>query len=404
MSADAASGRPVLLVLSSTYPRWSGDHEPGFVHELARRLTTTFDVVAVVPRAPGASDREMLDGVTVIRYGYAPRRFETLVNDGGIVTNLKRHPWKWLLVAPFCLGQAWRASRTIAHERPAVVHAHWLLPQGIVAATLRVVSRRMPPFVVTSHGADLFALRGRLFGMLRKWVVERAAALTVVSEAMRTALKATGAHARITVQPMGTDLRERFAPDPTVPRARDEILFVGRLVEKKGLRHLIDALPKIREQHPRAHLTIAGFGPEESALRARVAELGLGDCVVFLGAVAQVRLPALYCRAAVFVAPFVTAKSGDQEGFGLVLVEALGCGCPIVASELPATRDVLAGVAGAIAVAPGEPDALARAVSEVLSNTAEYAQRAAADRESLIERFDWTTVAARYAATLRSVA
>jgi glycosyltransferase involved in cell wall biosynthesis len=404
MRPSAASDKPVLLVLSSTYPRWSGDHEPGFVHELSRRLTATFDVIALVPRAPGAADREVLDGVAVIRYGYAPRRFETLVNDGGIVTNLRRQPWKWLLVAPFCLGQAWRAFRTIARERPAVVHAHWLLPQGIVAAALRAASRRVPPVVVTSHGADLFALRGRFFGALRKWVVERAAALTVVSEAMRAALEATGAHARITVQPMGIDLRERFAPDSAVTRSRDELLFVGRLVEKKGLRHLIDALPKIRERHPRAALTVAGFGPEEPALRARVCELGLEESVMFLGAVPQARLPDLYRRAAVFVAPFVAAKSGDQEGFGLVLVEALGCGCPVVASALPATRDVLSGLAGAIAVEAGDTDALTDAVDAVLSNAEAYAARALSDRDSLVARFDWTTVADGYVATLRSVA
>ncbi|HEX5122734.1 MAG TPA: glycosyltransferase [Rhodanobacteraceae bacterium] len=404
MREGAASKRPVLLVLSSTYPRWSGDHEPGFVHELARRLTSTFDVIAVVPRAPGAVDREVLDGVAVVRYGYAPRRFETLVNDGGIVTNLKRHRWKWLLVAPFCLGQAWHAFGAIARERPAVIHAHWLLPQGIVAAALRVLSKRTPPFVVTSHGADLFALRGRLFGALRKWVVERAAALTVVSEAMRSALESTGARAKITVQPMGIDLRERFAPDPATARSRDELLFVGRLVEKKGLRHLIDALPKIRERHPGATLTVAGFGPEEAALRARVGELDLGACVTFLGAVPQAQLPELYRRAAVFVAPFVTAKSGDQEGFGLVLVEALGCGCPVVASALPATRDVLSGLAGAIAVEPGNTDALADAVGTILAGAHAYAERAASDRDSLIARFDWSTVADGYAATLRSVA
>ena len=78
--------RPVLLVLASTYPRWADDHEPGFVHELARRLTDRFRVLALVPHSPGSSTRETLDGVEVIRYRYAPGRLETLVNDGGIVT------------------------------------------------------------------------------------------------------------------------------------------------------------------------------------------------------------------------------------------------------------------------------------------------------------------------------
>ena len=80
-------------------------------------------------------------------------------------------------------------------------------------------------------------------------------------------------------------------------------LFVGRLVGKKGLRHLIDAMPAITRAHPGAFLSIVGFGPEEAACREQVARLGLQDSVKFLGGVPQSELPALYRRAAVFVAP-----------------------------------------------------------------------------------------------------
>lgn len=402
---ETARKRPVLLVLSSTYPRWSGDHEPGFVHELARRLTDRFEVIALVPCSPGAARREVLDGVRVERYRYAPRRFETLVNHGGVVTNLKRHRWKWLLVAPFCAGQLWSAMRIIRQTSPIAIHAHWLMPQGLVAALLRLLWNRTPPFVATSHGADLFALRGRLFGAIRRFVVDRAAALTVVSKAMRDELAAFDLDVgKVSVQPMGIDLRDRFTPDPAVARSQDEILFVGRLVEKKGLRHLLDAMPAILAAHPHARLTVAGFGPEESALRAQADALGIGPHLDFLGAVPQASLPALYRRATVFAAPFVRAKSGDQEGFGLVLVEALGCGCPVVASELPATVDVMSGLRGAIAVCSGDADALARTIGDMLSRADEFSTRAADDRAQLVKRFDWETVSDRYADTLAGVA
>src|SRR5690606_35495391 len=92
------------LVLASTYPRWRGDPEPGFVHELARRLADEFDVSVVCPHALGAHVRESMDGVEVHRFRYAPTRFETLVNKGGITTNLRRSPWKYLLVLPFLIG------------------------------------------------------------------------------------------------------------------------------------------------------------------------------------------------------------------------------------------------------------------------------------------------------------
>ena len=116
--------KPTLLVLTSTYPRWSGDPEPGFVHELARRLTDRFQVIVLGPHAPGAKTHEVLDDVEVIRYRYAPERLETLVNDGGIVTNLRLARWKLLLVPGFVLTQAWRAWRLIRTRNIDVIHAH----------------------------------------------------------------------------------------------------------------------------------------------------------------------------------------------------------------------------------------------------------------------------------------
>src|SRR5690348_10519653 len=196
--------RPTLVVLASTYPRWSGDAEPGFVHELAKRLTDRFQVIALVPSAPGAAKREILDGVEVIRYRYAPMRFETLVNDGGIVNNLRRNRWKIFLVPTFVLAQAWRTWRLLRSRKVDVIHAHWLLPQGLIAALLGKLSRRAPPFLVTSHGADLFSLHGKGLNALKRFVARRAASVTVVSAAMRNELARIDVDtSTVDVQPMG---------------------------------------------------------------------------------------------------------------------------------------------------------------------------------------------------------
>ena len=395
--------KPVLLVLTSTYPRWKGDHEPGFVHELSRRLADDFKVIALGPSAPGAKPRETLDGVAVVRYRYAPRRMETLVNDGGIVTNLRRHRWKVLLLPGFVMALAWRAWRLQRTERVDVIHAHWLIPQGSIAALLGKLSRRPVPYLVTSHGADLFALKGRMLAALKRTVVRNAAAVTVVSHAMRDALARLGAEVdRVRVQPMGVDLATRFVPDPSTPRSRDEILFVGRLVEKKGLRHLIDAMPAILERHPSARLSVVGFGPEEAERKSQVERLGLQSKVLFAGALSQSDLPERYRSAAVFVAPFVEAASGDQEGLGLVAVEAIGSGCPIVISDLPATRDVLPESAGCKRVAPGDSVALADAVLDVLAHPQIHLRGIERCREQALQRFDWQAVSQAYAGILRA--
>lgn len=398
----AETRKPTLLVLTSTYPRWAGDPEPGFVHELSRRLTDRFRVIVVGPHAAGAETAEVLDGVEVLRYRYAPERLATLVNDGGIVVNLRRNRWKYFLVPGFVLAQAWRAWRLIRTEKVDVVHAHWLVPQGLVAAMLRCLPGLGVPFVVTSHGADLFALQGRWVHRIKRFVIRSSSTITVVSQAMRDRMReiAPGA-GHVRVQPMGVDLQERFVPDPETPRSEDELLFVGRLVEKKGLRHLLDVMPMLIARRPGTRLRIAGFGPEASLLKEHVKVLGISEHVEFLGAVSQAELPYLYRRAALFVAPFVQAGSGDQEGLGLVLVEAAGCGCPVLAGDVPAVRDVLGAVGNNI-VDPRKQEVLLKAILHVLQDPARARAQAMALRDSVINRFNWLNVADGYAQVLEA--
>lgn len=268
---------------------------------------------------------------------------------------------------------------------------------------LSKLSRRHLPVAVTSHGADLFALQGAVLNALKRWVVLKASSITVVSEAMRAELLRLGAPVdSVEVQPMGVDLAGRFTPDPAVHRSHDEILFVGRLVEKKGLRYLIDAMPAILKTHASARLTVVGFGPEEAARRAQVDRLGLQDKIRFVGATPQADLPARYQQAAVFVAPFVEASTGDQEGLGLVSVEAAGCGCPVIMSDLPATRGVLPKGAGCVRVAPSDSAALAEAVTDVLAHREVHLRGVDVHREPAIKRFDWVVVSQRYVHILES--
>ena len=393
--------KPRLLVVTSTYPRWLHDSEPAFVHELSKRLVEHFEVTVVCPAARSAACREILDGVQVRRFRYAPDRFQTLVNDGGMVTNLKRNPWKWALLPGFLVAQFLAVWRQVRRVRPHVVHAHWLVPQGLILALLCVVDRSAPPFIVTSHGADLYALRGRPWIWMKRFVGRRAAALAVVSSGMRDELSTQRVDcSEVIVEPMGVDLQGLFSPDAQVQRSRHELLFVGRLVEKKGLKFLIDALPAILEKEPLAHLTIAGFGPQREELETQAFKRGVSEHVSFLGAVSQSDLPRLYRRAAIFVAPFVQAKGGDQEGLGLVMIEAMGCGCPVIAGGLPAIRDVIPNQNVGRIVPPASVEPLVSAVCELLGDEAARDRIAINARSWAMERFDWSRAEKGYASIL----
>jgi glycosyltransferase involved in cell wall biosynthesis len=391
--------KPTLLVLASTYPRWRNDPEPGFVHELCRRLARSFNVIALVPDAPGADPSGVLDGVDVVRYRYAPRPWQTLVNNGGIATNLQRAAWKWMLVPAFVGAQYLAARRLLKARRIDVIHAHWLLPQGLIARSLSRSAR--VPYVVTSHGGDLFGLRGRLLAALKRRVAGSAAAMTVVSSAMRTEAQRLGLRPPVLqVVPMGVDLRERFVVDPDVPRASDSLLFVGRLVPKKGLRHLLDAMPAVLERRPGAVLDLAGFGPEEQALRAQAERLGIATSVRFLGAMPQHELPALYRSASLFVAPFIRDESGNQEGLPVVLMEAIGCGCPVIVGDVAGVQDLLGDAGRELSVKSGDTDALAAAIIDALEHPTQARERASMIRARAVDLIDWELIAQRYAALI----
>jgi glycosyltransferase involved in cell wall biosynthesis len=401
MAEAGVAARPKLLVLASTYPRFAEDPEPGFVHELSRRLTQWFNVIALVPSAPGARAHEVLDGVEVIRYRYAPSGFETLVNNGGIPANLRRHPWKWALVPGFLAAQLLIACRLLRTRNIQVIHAHWLIPQGLVAALL---SRRHPPVLVTCHGADVFGFNGTA-SAAKRFAARRAAAIATVSSAMRDKLATSGVpRTRISVLPMGADLAARFTAEDGPFRSKHELLFVGRLVPKKGVHHLIAALPSIAARQPLVRLRIAGFGPEENAIRQLAAKLGVLHRIIFAGAVPNAQLPELYRRAALLVAPFVEDKRGEQDGLPVVLIEALGCGCPVIAGDVAGTAELFDSERDTVCVDATDIAALSGRIVTALEQPERCAQVARRLAAQIRQRYDWQAVAQSYADQLLALA
>lgn len=394
MINNPAEGRPRLLVLTSTFPRWGGDTEPGFVHELCRQLSASHEVTVLAPHAAGAKLQESLGDVRVVRFRYGPERWEKLAYNGGIMANLRRNPLLYLMLPPFFLGQLLALLSLMRRNRPAAVHAHWIVPQGIILAAASALNRARPRMVCTAHGSDVSALRGGFWRRLRRWVALRCDRIVAVSEALKAQLASEGCPAeRVEVIPMGTDLRGLFVPDGS-PRNAAEMLFVGRLVAVKGVDTLIRALPEVLAGRPDATLTVVGGGPERERLAELARRLDVASRVTFVGPAPHAELAKYYRRAALLVLP------SREEGFGLVLIEALGCGCPVAASDLPAIRGILGeGRSGRLFRAEDAAD-LARVVCEMLANPAEGDDMARRGRNDAIARYDWQVVAQSYVVLL----
>jgi len=246
-------------------------------------------------------------------------------------------------------------------------------------------------------------LKGRLFERVKRLVVRGCDHMTVVSRSMRSDILQMNAEPqKISVIPMGVELRERFVP-PSTAVNRGGLLFVGRLVPKKGLRYLLEAMPMILRTHPELKLRIAGDGPDRRKLERRVSHLGLYDHVEFLGSLSNKDLPLLYQSAGIVIFPSVVDRDGDREGFGLVLVEALGCECAVVATDLSAMKDIVEDGKTGLVVAQRSPEQIANAVIRLTDDRALRRWLAINGRGHVLKRFDWEAISQKYKSIMRTL-
>lgn len=382
-----------LLVVASTFPAREGDGTPAFVKDLSVKLGKDFDTVVVVPRVPGAPPSESIEGVRIERFAYFPRPWERLA-DGAIIENLRARPSAWLQVPPFVGAEAVRLRRLLREFKPDVLHLHWIIPQGIAALA---VARRVP-WVVTTLGGDVYALRDPVSARIRRAVLARAAAVTTMNADMRDRLVAAGsAPDRTFVQVLGADIDSIRRYGAGIEPIPGRLLFVGRLVEKKGLSVLLDALAALPDMD--WSLEVIGDGPLLDALTAKAAGLP----VTFSGPASRPELARAYARSSAVVVPSVPAASGDQDGLPTVLLEAMSLGRPVVGSALPGIDEALTHGETGLLVPPNDPQALAVAVKTLLNDHDLRARlgEAAAERS---EAFSTAACAARFTDILSAAA
>ena len=378
-----------VLVVTTTFPRHEGDNQPRFVLDLCKSLRGDYEQRVLAPSAPGCQLDERVEGVEVKRFRYFLKRAETLAYGSGIPANLKAAPIRWLLVPFFLCGLVLALRRELRRFDPDIVHAHWWLPAGFAACLAIATTRGEFPLLITCHGTDYFVL-GERFARLRRRVFNCSAAVAMVSPAMRDHAIGRGLpQEKLRVAPMGVDLRDQFSPGSDADRRG--VLFVGTLIEKKGVDDLLAAWAAVSE-NVRAHgLTIVGGGDQRQALQALATSLGIADSVSFAGPVTHKELPRHYQRAALLVFPSML-----EEGLGLVAIEAMGCGCPVLAADVRSLADVIVDGQSGFVYPAGDAATLARKIEELVSSPERRDAAARGGRDIVISRFDWTAVRENY--------
>lgn len=281
---------------------------------------------------------------------------------------------------------------------PALVHAQF----GRGGAIALPLARRLGvPLVVTFHGGDahkdVHYRRPALFARRLPALLDSAALFVCVSDSVRDKLLLRGfPAAKLRVIPIGVEP----APAAVPPPAAGHLLFVGRMVEKKGVFVLLDALARLRAGGDATPAVLLGDGPLLAAVRRQAEAIG-GIALPGWQSPAQVQV--WMAGALALVVPSITGSGGDAEGLPTVAVEAMTLGVPLIASDQAGLATVLTPAGPGLMVPAGDPAALAEAMARLAADAPRRATWAAAARATALRDFDATRQSALLEATLLSV-
>lgn len=365
-----------------SYPGGVQDH----IQRLRVELRARGHSVRILTPASGARGRQ-------VEYGVYKLGWAAPLHMNGSVARVA--------LAPDFSG---KLRSILQSERFDVIHLHEPLASGLGLSVLHLAHSFDATLVGTFHAwarhslasapewayASAAPFLGRYFRRLDGRIAVSPAAEEFVSRFFP-------AHYRVIPNGVDTAL---FRPDVApLPQFRDDklnILYLGRIEKRKGLKHLLRAIPLIREHFPNTRFLIGGDGPLRLAYEKLVAKAGWPD-VVFLGRVPSATAPALYTTADIFCAPSI-----GSESQGIVLLEALAAGRAVVASDIPGYRSVIQNQRDGLLVRPAQHEELAWAICHLLGSPYERQRLSEAGRQRA-EMFNWRHVASQVLAYYNEV-
>lgn len=401
------SSRLKIAMLTTSYPKWPGETTAPFIEEIAAAVAGRgHEVHVLMPHRADLRRSPVERGVYLHTYRYAPNPdlevwgyAAALRGDIGL-----RDSAFW--VAPLALQRGAQALlRLTQGANFSMIHAHWALPNGPVAALC--ARMRALPLVISLHGSDVFLAESSAPAALAaRWAAQQSGAITACSGDLASRLAALGGPpGRMQVVPYGVDA-DAFQPGPPGVAAlrarlgiepdRRVIFTLGRMVFKKGFGVLLDALPRVLREYPDVMLVLGGDGDLRPTLEQQARRLGIVEQVCFPGMIGRDEVAAFFGMADVAVFPSVHDQRGNVDGLPNVLLEAMSIGRPIVASQVAGIPQVIADEQHGLLTPEGNAVALAAAIVRLLGAPRLAAELGAAARRRVEHELRWTHIAAHF--------
>jgi len=349
-----------ILALTHNFPRTPQDHSGRFILNIYKHFPENIRAKVIAPQTvfdvPGPVS-DTYEGVRVVRIRYWFKKTQDLFY-GDVIKDMTEKPVRstfklisyYISLIQACLNEI-NASQDEG-RRFNLIHAHWWIPNGFVAWIISYLTDI--PYVVTSHGTDIFILRKKKYFLLKiiaKQILKKSSMVTTVSSSIaKTITQVFGKpfvdrYLNVQIMPMPYEY-DMF--DHQIEKDKDNtILSIGRFTERKGYKYLIDGFAefigvcKEKSIEPPV-LKLYGFGPLLDSLKAQARSLGVDDHIVFGGEIKKHEdVPAVIKKAKVFVIPSITDHNQESEGLGIVILEAMASGVPLLAAASGGITDLV---------------------------------------------------------------
>ena len=390
-----------VLVIGSVYPRFPEDAEvPWLRASIAHLKQAGVDIQVLAPAYKGLKSHE-IDGTKVNRFRYAPASLEFLTHEEGAPSKMANKPWLQLLAIPYIISGFFKCIGICRKWRPDVIHAHWPFPHAYIA--LGAAKLFGIPLALNFHGAELLLIRKKKWVRpLLKFSIGQAQAVFANSSFTAGRIKALR-DVDVEWSPYGTTLEGKAAglphnaPVPHAVNGKFKILFVGRHIERKGICYLIEAAKYLpREQF---EIRIVGVGDLTEQLKSLARQTAASSPnaaeIIFTGKLTPEALASEYKSANVFTLPAIVDSKGDTEGLGVVLIEAMELGLPVVASNVGGIPDVVVDGLSGILVPEKDPKALADAFKRLAADPALVQKLLEGSQKHITACFTWDGIIQR---------
>jgi glycosyltransferase involved in cell wall biosynthesis len=391
-----------VCILTSSFPRDEEDPAGPFIYQLAASLAKKgLKIEVLCPHDHGYPYTEYRDNMSITRFPYFyPTKYQRLCYGYGMLPNLRKSMLARYQVPFFIMAEILYCLRLVYKRRVDIIHAQWSLPQGLTGIICKQILKI--PCITTLHGSDIHGLKYPGLKWLNAKVIKHSNACTANSCATAQMAKDISMRDNIAVVPMGINprflsaTRGRNTQRSASVNGQKSIVYAGRLIDLKGVDYLIRALPAVLKEFPKTKLFVIGSGPMKDDLVTLSNRLNLADTVTYIDKVPQEKLLEFYASADLFVLPSIVNEKGETEGLGVVLLEAMACGLPVIGSAVGGIPDIIKDGDTGLLARQKEPESLAEKITQIFSDESLRRKLVENGYQMVEKNFSWDTISEKF--------